>query len=431
MSAEILQHIPLFASLPAEEIARVAGALQEGCYDAGVILTNEGDIGDRLYIITAGELDVVKAIGTPDERVIAIRSAGDYVGEMSLILMDGRRTASIRARTSLRTLEMTRAEFDALLHRQPHMAYQMARVLSAHLNDAHGTVINDMRVKNRELSLAYESLKAAQAQIIQKEKLEHELSMARGVQAGLLPRYVPTLAGWQFAARWHPARVVSGDFYDFITLNDGTLGMAVADVSDKGMPAALFMSLSRSILRACVTSAATLADAVQRANALICADSADSMFVTLFVCALNPLTGALAHVNAGHNPPLLFQSASSEWHELKSSGMALGLFEDTPFKQHEAHLNASDALLIYTDGVTDALDPAGERFGRERLMAVLQDAQSEDAAGIASTLERALEDFIAGGDPFDDMTYVVVKRADSNGATVGAKQRERSGQVKL
>lgn len=410
MSADFLLRIPLFASLPADETTRIAGALQEGRYDAGAILFSEGDAGDRLYIITAGELEVVKAIGTPDERLVAVRSPGDYVGEMSLILVDGRRTASVRTRTPLHTLEMTRAEFDALLHRQPHMAYQMARVLSAHLNQAHGAALNDMRAKNRELSSAYESLKAAQAQIIQKEKLEHELRMARSVQTGLLPQRVPAIDGWEFAARWHPAREVSGDFYDFIPLNDGRLCMAVADVSDKGMPAALFMSLSRSILRACVTTAATLAEAVHRANVLICADSADHMFVTLFVCALDPRTGAMTYVNAGHNPPLLFQSDGARWHELKLSGLPLGIFEDAPYLQHEARLDAGDALMIYTDGVTDALNVAGELFGRERLMTVLQIAQGEGTDGIASALEHALEDHIAGGAPYDDMTYVVVKR---------------------
>ncbi len=411
MSADILSRIPLFSSLPADEITRVAGALQEGRYDAGEILFLEGDAGNCFYVIVEGQLEVVKALGTPDERIIAVRGAGDYVGEMSLILVDGKRTASIRARTSLHTLEMTRADFDALLHRQPQMAYQMARVLGTHLNEAHAIALDNMREKNRELSIAYESLKAAQTQLIQKEKLEHELHVARSVQTGLLPRNVPTYAGWQFAARWQPAHIVSGDFYDFIALNDGTLGMVVADVSDKGMPAALFMSLSRSILRACVASTELLADAVRRANMLIYADSADSMFVTLFVCALDPVTGALAYVNAGHNPPLHFVSADAQWHELKSSGMALGILEDAHFTQHAAQLAAGDALMLYTDGLTDALNPNGERFGRERLMAVLRDAHGKDAAAIADALERAMESFTAGSAAFDDMTCVVVKRA--------------------
>lgn len=410
MSADVLQRIPLFASLPADEIAHVERALIERRYDAGAILFLEGDAGDRLCLITEGQLEVVKAIGTPDEHVIATRGAGDYVGEMSLIQIDGRRSASIRARTPLRTLEMTRAEFNTLLHRQPQIAYQMARVLSNHLNEAHAAAIAEMRKKNRELSAAYESLKAAQAQIIQKEKLEHELRMARSVQAGLLPRSVPAIAGWQFAARWHPARQVSGDFYDFITLSDDKLGAVVADVSDKGMPAALFMTLSRSVLRASLLASASLAEAVQRANQLICADATDSMFVTLFACTLDPLTGDLRYVNAGHNPPLHFHEASGQWRELKLSGMVLGVVDDAPFVQHECRLNAGDALVIFTDGVTDALNDAEERFGMEQLMDVLQTAQGENAGGMADALEKALAEFTAGGEPFDDMTYVVIKR---------------------
>jgi serine phosphatase RsbU (regulator of sigma subunit) len=410
MRAELLHRIPLFSSLPADELTRIEHALKEGRYDAGDVLFVEGDTGDRLCIISEGQIDVVKALGSPDEHVIAIRGPGDYVGEMSLIQVDGKRTASIRARTPLRTLEMTRTEFDALLHRQPQIAYQMARVLSSHLNEAHAAAIAEMRKKNRELSTAYESLQAAQAQLIQKERLEHELRMARSVQAGLLPRNVPAFTGWQFASRWHPARQVSGDFYDFIPLSNSEMGVVIADVSDKGMPAALFMTLSRSILRASITALPELSDAVTRANRLICADAADNMFVTVFACTLHPHSGALKSVNAGHNPPLLFESANQHWHELDVGGLVLGVMEDVPFVQREITLEAGDTLVIYTDGVTDALNVAEERFGMQRLMDVLQSAQGESAGGIAHAIEASLANFTAGHEPFDDMTYVVIKR---------------------
>lgn len=412
MNIDTLLRIPLFASLPADELAHVAGALQEGRYDGGAILFKEGDAGNRLYIIDEGQLEVVKAIGTPDERVVAVRSQGDYVGEMSLIQDYGRRSASVRARSALRTLEMTRADFDALLHRHPEIAYQMARVLSAHLTEAHTAALNEMREKNQALSNAYESLKAAQTQIIQKEKLEHELQMARNVQAGLMPRSTPALEGWEFAARWIPAREVSGDFYDFIPMveRDG-VSVVVADVSDKGMPAALLTSLSRSVMRATIAPSVNLADAVQRANRLLCADMTDYMFVTLFACTLDPATGQVEYVNAGHNPPLQFQQDNQRWQELKLSGMVLGVFEEAQFVQHELCLNPHDVIVIYTDGVTDALNPAGEMFGRERLMTVLRAAENTGAAGIAHALEQALAEFTAGLAPFDDMTYVVIKRS--------------------
>jgi serine phosphatase RsbU (regulator of sigma subunit) len=412
VSADILHRIPLFASLPEDEMARVAHALKEGRYAAGEALFIEGDAGDRFYIISAGQLEVVKALGTPDERVIGVRGPGDYVGEMSLILVDGKRTASIRARTPLHTLEMTRADFDTLLHRQPQMAHQMARVLGEHLNEAHATSIHDMREKNRELSAAYESLKAAQAQLIQKEKLEHELRMARSVQAGLLPRNTPGIPGWEFAAQWHPAREVSGDFYDFMALSEaGAMCVMVADVSDKGMPAALFTTLSRSVLRACITTPPALAESIQRANRLICADSADRMFVTLFVCALDPRSGTFSYVNAGHNLPLLFRAATRQWHELDASGMAMGVMDDVAYAQNADSLHAGDVLVIYTDGLTDAVNASGELFGNDRLMAVLHQAEGESAAGIAQALSRAMADYTVGLEPFDDMTCVVIKRA--------------------
>jgi sigma-B regulation protein RsbU (phosphoserine phosphatase) len=140
---------------------------------------------------------------------------------------------------------------------------------------------------------------------VEKGRMVRELQMAYEVQAGLLPRETPQIPGWELAARWQPAREVAGDYYDFISLDGGQLGLVIADVSDKGMPAALFMALTRSTVRASIGRASSPADGIAHANRLICADSTGGMFVTLFYALLNPTTGEFTYVNAGHNPPLL------------------------------------------------------------------------------------------------------------------------------
>ncbi|MGH2522866.1 MAG: PP2C family protein-serine/threonine phosphatase, partial [Anaerolineales bacterium] len=139
---------------------------------------------------------------------------------------------------------------------------------------------------------------------VEKGRLERELQLAREVQASLLPRAIPNIPGWEFAARWQPAREVAGDYYDFISGDPASLGLVIADVTDKGMPAALFMALTRSIVRASALQAITPAEGITQANRLICADATNSMFVTLLYACLRPATGELAYVNAGHNPPL-------------------------------------------------------------------------------------------------------------------------------
>jgi hypothetical protein len=160
---------------------------------------------------------------------------------------------------------------------------------------------------------------------VDKGRMERELQMAREVQASLLPSATPQLPGWEFVARWRPAREVAGDYYDFLPLGEGRLGLVMADVSDKGMPAALLMALTRSVVRASVIPAPTPAEGIAVANRLVCADSTGGMFVTLFYGVLHPDTGMLTYVNAGHNPPLFYRAGEDHLLELKPSGMALGL----------------------------------------------------------------------------------------------------------
>jgi len=248
---------------------------------------------------------------------------------------------------------------------------------------------------------------------VEKGRMERELQVACEVQAGLLPRETPQVPGWEFAARWQPAREVAGDYYDFIPLNGGQLGLVIADVSDKGMPSALFMALTHSIVRASVSSAPLPADGIAHANQLICADSTGGMFVTLFYTLLNPATGEFTYVNAGHNPPLLCrQSNRAEQHQLTQlvrTGMALGVVEDTPFEQHTLRLNPGDFILLYTDGVTDATDAHLQDFGTERLQHVLLEHRHAPAADVMAALEQAIDDFAGSTTPFDDIAMVVIK----------------------
>jgi serine phosphatase RsbU (regulator of sigma subunit) len=239
------------------------------------------------------------------------------------------------------------------------------------------------------------------------------------VQASLLPRQTPEVHGWEFAAFWQPARQVAGDFYDFIPLNlakarsaqpSQGLGIVIADVSDKGMPAALFMALSRSIVRATMSQALPPAEGIEQANRLICADAMNSMFVTLFYAQLDPATGELVYVNAGHNPPLLLRAESGELVELTRTGMVLGLFDIVRYDQRAVQLRPGDLVLLYTDGVTDALDAHGREFGLERLRQMVLDHRHATAAELASALDRAVAEFSGAAARFDDITVVIAKR---------------------
>lgn len=250
---------------------------------------------------------------------------------------------------------------------------------------------------------------------IEKGRLERELQVARQVQAALLPQEAPVLPGWDFAARWLPATQVAGDYFDFIQHPDGRLGLVVADVTDKGMPVALFMALTRSTLRAAVYQAPSPQQGLEQANRLICADAMGGMFVTLFYGALDPAAARLAYVNAGHNPPLHYSAAQQALTPLARTGMALGVLADAPYAQAEVELAPGDSVLLYTDGVTDALNPQGAEFGLARLEQILLDNPTLPAGELLDCLAQAIGDFTGSGRPFDDITLLAVRRSANHG----------------
>jgi sigma-B regulation protein RsbU (phosphoserine phosphatase) len=217
------------------------------------------------------------------------------------------------------------------------------------------------------------------------------------------------VAGWDFAAYWQPARQVSGDFYDFIPNGQGAV-VIIADVSDKGMPAALFMALSRTIVRASLIGSDTPADGITQANRLICADSPNSMFVTLFAAQIDRAGGDLIYVNAGHNPPHLYRVDQTGPQQLVRTGMALGLNDTASFTQQAIHLDPGDTLVLYTDGILDALNARSEEFGDGRLRDVCAQHCTESAAQIVAALRDEVLAFVGDQPLADDCTVVIVKR---------------------
>jgi sigma-B regulation protein RsbU (phosphoserine phosphatase) len=244
---------------------------------------------------------------------------------------------------------------------------------------------------------------------VEKGRLEQELQVARDVQASLLPRETPQLPGWEFVARWRPAREVAGDYYDYIPADGGRLGLVIADVTDKGMPAALFMALTRSIVRASMIGDSSPAGGIARANRLICADSTRGMFVTLFYALLDPAAREITYVNAGHNPPLLCRAQGGQLTPLVRTGMALGIESGATFEQRTLRLDPGDFIFLYTDGVTDATDIHQHMFGIERLERLLLDQCDQPAAQVMAALEGAIDDFAGATAPFDDIAMMVVR----------------------
>ncbi len=249
-----------------------------------------------------------------------------------------------------------------------------------------------------------------QREMVNRERLEHEVHLARQIQKTFLPEHLPEIAGWNLAATWITARQVGGDFYDVFELPGGRLGLFIADVSDKGIPAALFMALTRTLVRAVVFDTPSPADAMRRVNALIIPDNQQGMFVTAVYGVLTLESGEFTYANAGHNPPLWLCGAKRTMKSLRRTGAALGIIEDVPMEDRTITLAPDDFLLLYTDGLTEAFSPDDETYGEERLQQVLEAAEVATARGVLDVLEVSVRQFMGPLPPADDLTMLGVKR---------------------
>ena len=249
-----------------------------------------------------------------------------------------------------------------------------------------------------------------QAQEAERARFSRELELAHDIQQSLLPQVAPKIAGYQIAYRWNAAREVGGDFFDFIPLRNGNLGLIIADVSDKGIPAALYMMFARTLLRAVAFSGRGPAAALMRANALMIADSRSDYFVTAYYSVLDPGNHTLTYASAGHNLALYAAAGAVPAEPLLTEGIPLGIIGHAEIEQKSLALAPGDVILFYTDGVQDALNAAGEDFGDERLVATLSAHCDAPAETIAHAIRAAVQAFAAGEVPYDDFTLIVVKR---------------------
>jgi sigma-B regulation protein RsbU (phosphoserine phosphatase) len=241
------------------------------------------------------------------------------------------------------------------------------------------------------------------------ERTEYEMETARGIQQSFLPESPPRIEGFELAALNLPARQVGGDFYDFIPVSEDKWGIIIADVSGKGVPAALFMALSRTLVRANVADNPTASQAMQKANHLISQEAKMGMFVTLFYAVLDPEKRRLQYVNAGHNPPFAVKKSSGDVILLRASGIAMGVIDDVSLEEKEIGLDSNDIVVFYTDGITEAINRAGEQFGEKRLIETINRNSDLPVKDLIGRVKDEVFNFAQDQPQFDDFTLVILK----------------------
>ncbi|MFQ5944816.1 MAG: GAF domain-containing protein [Anaerolineae bacterium] len=255
-----------------------------------------------------------------------------------------------------------------------------------------------------------EELQRLHQEHLEKERMDRELSVAREIQTSLLPEHLPSIPGWDAAAHWHPALEIAGDFYDFIPLEDSRWAVVVGDVADKGVPAALLMSLTRSLFHAYAGMGMEPHEVLSRVNGEILEHSRSGMFVTALYAILNGQSNTLEIFNAGHHPALVHRRRAQRVESVRMAGIALGIVEEPTFGGKTLRLSKGDRIFLYTDGVTDARNAEDEEFGQDRLVEFVRGAPRGSSQRALDALHETVETFAQGTAQFDDFTYIVLTR---------------------
>lgn len=396
-------------ALPPAELDRLRESLPRRPLPAGAVLLTEGQPGDVAFLIVDGELEIIKALGTGEERLLAVTGPGEIVGEMSLLNPGQPRSASIRARVPTVVMELGPIDFDHLMRRNPVLFYEMARELSRRLRDSDNATIRDLRATNQALARALDDLKAAQAEIVEKQVLEHELAVAKDIQRAMLPRRLPRMTGFDFGMRMEPARAVGGDFYDFIPLAKDRLGIVVGDVAGKGVPAALVMGLTRSLLRPEAGHGRSPLQTVRAINRYLQETNQSGLFVTLLYGILDPTTSRFTYVRAGHEMPLLYDAQGALQPQAMAIGQPLGVLDAPALTEQSLTVEAGGLLLLHSDGAPDTLNDQHVRFGNDRLQTLVSGLAGLSAQAACDGIVAALNRYRADTPQADDLTLVAVR----------------------
>ncbi len=391
MNVELLRTIPTvqdFFRVKAEgeipESTRLLlEAMQEVVFEAGEdIVTYGAQPDDGMYIITEGHTDVLNGEGECVNRL----GKGDFIGELGLI-NDDTRGATVRATDRVVCANISKNLFFEVANRNKKI---------------YGMFMNMLYRKTEKL-------------VAEQERIKSELAIATKIQVGCLENDFSsfnTLKDVYITADMRPAKEVGGDFYDVFMIDESHLCFAIADVSGKGVPAALFMSMAKIHIKNYASLGLPLDEVAFRVNNQLCYKNEEGMFVTAFICVLDLATNEVKFVNAGHNPPFLMKN-SGEFTMLKpKANLVFGMMEDVPYQEQKIMLEKGDVIYLYTDGVTEALNSDNELFGEERLAEALNAHRHEiDTTNtFMKRIYEKVDEFADGVSQADDITMVCLSR---------------------
>ena len=346
----------------------------------------------------------------PNDPVVAYFQGAEGVVEIDKLHLDSAGVGALReAGVKMVVPLVSQGELVGLLNLGSRLSQQ------EYSTDDH-KLLTDLATQAAPAVWVAQLVRQQQDEAQARERIEQELRIARFIQQTLLPKDVPTIKGWHLAAHYQPAREVGGDFYDFFDLPGGRLGLVVGDVTDKGVPAALIMATTRTIVRSAAERFASPGQVLQRANDLILPDIPANMFVTCLYAVLDPASGRLQYANAGHDLPYLRCGRGVE--EFRATGMPLGLMPGMTYEEKEIEMVPGECVLLYSDGLVEAHNPQREMFGFPRLQEMM--TKHPGGASLIEFLLGELKEFTgAGWEQEDDVTLVTLQCDPAVGAGCG------------
>jgi sigma-B regulation protein RsbU (phosphoserine phosphatase) len=403
---ETLQRV--FRDLSPQELEALATVAESHDYPAHTLVCREGEIEHVFYIIQAGQVAITHRLPDGEEQTLGVQGPGSFFGEIAL-LEDRPRSASVRTLEDSCLLEITEQDFDHMVHRSPEAALTVLRGVIRSLRQTDQVTIQQLQAKNAELQRAYADLKAAQAQLVEQERLKRELEIAAEVQRSILPKEFPGIPGFEFATYARPAREVGGDYYDLMRLDEDHFGLVMADVSGKSIHAALYMAVTRALFLAEAAQYRSPRDAAFQIHNLLMKSSDSDMFVTAFYGIVNRRTREMHYVRAGHDWPVHFRASGGQVSLLQARGRFLGSLDGLILDEASLQFSAGDVLVCYSDGLTDAMSPAGDTYGLERLKAAIATAGAKSARELAGAIIADVDAFRDGLPQPDDLTLLVMR----------------------
>ncbi len=394
--------------LPEAELNSLIDAVTIRNYKAGSIICHEGELEHIFYIIQDGQVAFTKKMAE-GEQFLGLKTQGEFFGELG-VLDRTPRAATVEAISNCCLIEIHEDTLDDILSRYPSVARAIMRGLTNSIRDTDRITIAELQLKNDELARTLKNLRAAQAELLQRERLKRDVEIAAEVHRNILPTSFPEVPGFEFAGLARPTREIGGDLYDVVDMGHHQIGIVTADASGKSVQAAIYMTVVRTLFASEATARRTPSETVHRIHDLLMKVSTAEMFVTAFYATLDYTTREMKYIRGGHDPPVYYHAATGQISLLSLPGRFLGLLPDFIVDEDWLTFETGDTLVCYSDGVTDAVRPEdGQMYGLSRLKEKVIKNGHCSAQELVDLIVEDVDNFRNGAEQPDDLTLLVTK----------------------